>query len=65
MFSHCWAGGDAGIVEQGQASPRGSPAMLVLVAGQILDKPSISTDHSVGSGTIGTDDACVVGCEIR
>ena len=61
IFSHSSAGGDAGIVLQGQASPRATPAMFVLVAGQMLDKPSMSTDHNVGSETIGTDDACVVG----
>lgn len=65
MFSHDCAGGEAGIVVHGQASPRDTPSTIVLVAGQMLDSPSMSTDHNVGSGMIGTELACVVGCEIR
>lgn len=51
--------------EQRQASPRGTPPMLVLVAGQMLERPSMSTDHRVGRGTTGTEDACVLGWERR
>ncbi len=65
MFSHCWCGGDCGIEEQGQASPSGVPPMTVRVAGQILESPSVRTDHSVGKGTTGTEEACVLGWEIR
>lgn len=65
MFSQGWFGGDSGIEEQGHASPRGLPLIVVLVAGQMLDSPSIKTDQRVGRGTTGTEDACVVGCDNR
>ena len=65
MFSHASFGGDCGIEEQGQASPREVPSTTVLVDGQMLERPSMRTDHSVGRGTTGTEDACVLGCEIR
>lgn len=42
-----------GMLVQGQASPREVPAIVVRVAGQIGERPSMSTDQRVGSGTIG------------
>ena len=65
MFSQASAGGDAGRDEHGHASPRGVPFICVRVAGQMGESPSIRTDQSVGSGTIGIDTACVVGCASR
>jgi hypothetical protein len=53
------------MVDNGQASPSDVPSMVVRAAGQIGPSPSIKTDHSVGSRTIGTEEACVVGCEMR
>ena len=64
MVSHNCAGGDLGIVVHGQASPRGMPSIDVREAGQIEDRPSMRTDQSVAMDTTGTDDACVVGCEM-
>lgn len=61
MLSHGAAGGDCGIVEHGQASPIDIPSTWVRVDGQMLDKPSISTDQSVGRAIIGTWDALVDG----
>jgi hypothetical protein len=63
MFSQ--GGGDDGIAEQGHASPIDTPSIRVRVAGQIVDKPSIRTDQSVGSGIIGTEEAWVEGCDRR
>lgn len=65
MFSHGWAGGEAGREEQGQASPRGVPLICVRVAGQMGESPSIRTDQRAGSGTMGIEAACVVGCARR
>lgn len=65
MFSHACAGGDVGIVEQFQASPSDMPSILVRVVGQMSERPSMSTDHKVGRGTTGTEDAWVVGWDIR
>jgi hypothetical protein len=65
MFSHGCAGGDLGMLEQGHASPIGTPSKCVLDEGQIGSKPSISTSHKVGRRTMGTDAALVVGCDSR
>jgi len=64
MFSHGWVGCD-GMTEHGQASPMGTPSICVLVAGQMGVKLSMRVFQSVGRGIMGTDDACVVGCERR
>lgn len=61
MFSQGDAGGECGMALHGQASPTDTPSICVLEDGQIDDRPSISTDQSVGKGTIGTDDARVDG----
>jgi hypothetical protein len=53
----------AGMVERGQASPREVESISVREGGHIGARPSISTCQRVGSGTIGTEDACVVGCD--
>ena len=50
---------------RGQASPRLVPSMAVREVGQIGPRPSIRTFHRVGSGTMGTEEAEVVGWEIR
>lgn len=65
MFFHGSAGGEAGMAWHGHASPKLIPSICVLLAGQMLDNPSMSTDQSVGREMIGTDEACVVGCERR
>lgn len=65
MFSHGCAGGDAGMAEQGHASPIDIPSTCVREGGHMGDSPSISTDHSVGMGIIGTEEARVDGCESR
>jgi len=54
-----------GIALQGHASPSGTPSSCVRVAGQMGARPSMRTDHRVGSGMTGTLDACVEGCESR
>lgn len=51
----------AGIVERGQASPREVEQIVVREGGQTDARPSTRTCQSVGSDTIGTDDACVDG----
>ena len=61
MLSHCCAGGDLGRSVHFQASPIGTPSIWVRERGQIGENPSISTDHSVVIGTIGTDEASVDG----
>jgi hypothetical protein len=53
------------IVERGQASPSEVPSRAVRDGGQIGARPSMSTDQRVGRGTIGTEEAWVVGCESR
>lgn len=65
MFSHGCAGGEAGIDEQGHASPMDAPSIRVRVLGQILASPLLRTVQRVGMVTIGTDDAWVDGCERR
>jgi hypothetical protein len=52
---------DFSSVLRGQASPSGTPSMLVRVAGQIGARPSIRTDHRVGRGMMGMEDARVLG----
>lgn len=54
-----------GMVDSGQASPSDVPSIVVRAAGQIGPSPSIKTDQSVGRRTTGTEEACVVGWEIR
>lgn len=61
MLSHSGAGGDLGRFEHFHASPMGIPSTCVLEGGQIGENPSISTDHKVVIGTIGTDEASVDG----
>lgn len=41
------------------------PSICVRVAGQIGVRLSMRVFHSVGKGMMGTDDACVVGCESK
>ena len=65
MVSQGWAGGEEGIDLQGQASPKGVPAIEVREDGQMGARPSMRTVHKVGSGTIGTEDARVAGCDRR
>lgn len=65
MLSQGCAGGDCGRSEHGQASPTDTPSICVREAGQIDARPSISTDQSMGRGTIGTDEASVEGWESR
>ncbi len=65
MVSQGCVFGKTGIVERGQASPREVPSRVVRDWGQIGARPSMSTDHRVGRGTIGTEEAWVVGCESR
>jgi hypothetical protein len=62
MLSHAGAGGDIGSIEHCQASPMATPSICVREGGQIEEKPSISTVHSVVIGTIGTEEASVDGC---
>ncbi len=52
-------------VESGQASPREVESSVVREAGQIGERPSIKTDQSIGRGTIGMEDARVLGWERR
>lgn len=61
MVSHAAVVGVTGRVESGQASPREVLSKVVRDGGQIGASPSISTDHSVGRGTMGIEEACVVG----
>ena len=49
------------MVESGQASPRELPSMTVREAGQMAARPSMRIDQRVGRGTIGTDEARVLG----
>ena len=65
MVSHGWVVASEGRVESGQASPREVSSRFVRDGGQIGARPSMSTDQRVGRGTIGTEEACVVGCERR
>ena len=65
MVSHGKAGGECGIEEHGQASPRFTPSICVRVAGQTQERPFIRTVQSVGTVTTGTEAAWVVGCERR
>lgn len=53
------------MVDRGQASPSGVESIWVLDAGQTGASPSMRTVHRVGSGIIGTDDACVDGWASR
>jgi hypothetical protein len=63
MVSH--SAPDLGIVDNGQASPRETPSSCVRDGGHMGARPSIRTCHRVGSGTIGTEEACVVGWEMK
>ena len=53
------------MTEHGQASPMGNPSICVREAGQMGVKLSMRVFQSVGRGMMGTDEACVVGCESR
>jgi hypothetical protein len=64
MFSQGCVGCE-GMTEHGHASPIEMPSICVLVDGQIGDKLSMSTFHRVGSGIMGTDDACVDGWDSK
>ena len=61
MFSQGSAGGLEGIEEHGQASPSDTPSTCVRVAGHMLDRPSINTDHRVDKDMTGTEMVVVVG----
>jgi hypothetical protein len=65
MFSQGKLGGDAGIEEQGQASPRETPSMVVRVEGQTRLSPLERTVQRVGTVITGTEAAWVVGWESR
>lgn len=54
-----------GIEVHGQASPRGVLSILVRVSGQMGDKPSMRTDHKVGTVTIEMLETWVAGCARR
>jgi hypothetical protein len=56
---------EEGMVDRGQASPSGVESIWVRDGGQIGDSPSIKTCHSVGRETTGTEDAWVVGWEMK
>jgi len=60
MFSHNCAGGLDGIEEHGHASPSDTPFTCVLVAGHMLESPSIKTDHSVGNEMTEAEEIVVV-----
>ena len=64
MFSQGCVGWE-GMTEHRQASPIETPSICVRVDGQMGDRPSIKTDHSVEMGIIGTEEAWVEGCESR
>jgi hypothetical protein len=65
MVSQGWVVASEGRVESGQASPREVLSRVVREGGQIGLRPSMRTDQRVGSGTIGIEEARVVGWEIR
>jgi len=65
MVSQGWVVGRRERRARGQASPREVPSRLVREGGQIGARPSMRTDQRVGSGTMGTEEAWVVGCESR
>jgi hypothetical protein len=52
-------------VESGQASPREVASRVVREAGQIGARPSIKTDQRIGRGTMGMEEARVLGWERR
>jgi hypothetical protein len=52
-------------VESGQASPREVLSRVVRDGGHIGLRPSMRTDQRVGRGTMGMEEARVVGWEIR
>jgi hypothetical protein len=53
------------MVDRDQASPSEVESIWVRDGGQMGDKPSIKTCHKVGKETTGTEDACVVGWEMK
>lgn len=65
IVSHDWVVGSLGRVERGQASPREVLSRTVRDEGQTGARPSMRTDQRVGRRTIGTDEACVDGWEIK
>lgn len=60
MVSH-GAEGDAGMLERGQASPRGVLSIEVRFVGQIGRRPSIRRVQRVGRRIMGTEEAREVG----
>jgi hypothetical protein len=58
-------GGEEGMVDKGQASPRGVPSIAVREEGQMGARPSMRTCQRVGRMTIGMEEAWVVGCWMR
>lgn len=52
-------------VESGQASPREVESREVREAGQMGARPSIRTDQRMGRGTMGIEEARVLGWEMR
>jgi hypothetical protein len=67
MVSHGCESGERDLVRvvRGQASPSDVLSMLVREAGQIGPRPSIKTDQRMGRGTMGMEDARVLGWERR
>ena len=61
MFSQGCAGGEAGIPLHGHASPTETPLTWTREEGQMLARPLIRTDQSVGMVMTGTEAACVDG----
>lgn len=53
------------MTERGHASPIDTPSICVRDDGQIGARDSIKKFQNVGKRTIGTEDACVLGCESR
>jgi hypothetical protein len=65
IVSQAWAGGEAGMLRQDQASPSGVPAREVREEGQMEPRPSMRTVQRVGRGMMGTEEARVEGWERR
>ena len=65
MVSHGCEGGEGGIEELGQASPRDTPSICVRVEGHTVERLFMRRSQRVGMVMIGTEVACVDGCERR
>ena len=67
MVSQGWdcGGREFASTVRGQASPRDVLSMLVREEGQMGARPSIRTDQRVGRGTMGIEEARVLGWERR